>query len=121
MSIDELYKAFTDIDFQSNRLIKSKEISIDFLKQFDERVENVRIQIIKLDLSPDINEIFELLGQIEIEIDPKLSFGQKFLNVILFGFYKKRVKRKKREKYFREEILRRKLIFQHVETHLKES
>jgi hypothetical protein len=62
-----------------------------------------------------------MLGRIKIEFDPKLSFGQKTMNVLLLGFYKKRVKRNKSEKYFREEILRRKLVFQHVETHLKES
>jgi hypothetical protein len=121
MNINELYKVFTDIDFQANRLLKSKVISQDFLQQFDNRVEEVRPEIIKMDLSPEINNAFEELGRIELNLDPALSFGQKLTNIFLFGFYKKRVKHKKRESYFRAEIMRRKLSFQHIETHLKEN
>lgn len=120
MGINELYKVFADIDFQSNRLLRTKPISLDFLIQFDNLVENVRPEIIQMDLSEDINESFQKLGRIDVNLDPKLSFGQKTMNILMFGFYKKRVKSKKRELYFREEILCRKLSFQHIETHLKE-
>lgn len=120
MGINELYKVFADIDFQANRLLRTKPISIDFLLQFDKLVEDVRPEIIKMDLSEDINASFQDLGRIDTNLEPKLSFGQKTMNILMFGFYKKRVKSKKRELYFREEILRRKLSFQHIETHLKE-
>lgn len=120
MGINELYKVFTDIDFQANRLLKSKPISIDFLMQFDSLVEQIRPEIIKMDLSSEINASFHELGRIDVHLDPSLSFGQKIGNFILFGFYKKRLKTVKRDIYFREEILRRKLAFQHIETHLKE-
>ncbi len=121
MGINELYKVLTDIDFQANRLLKSKPISMNFLIQFDKLIEDVRPEIIKMDLSEDINESFQDLGRIDTSLDPILSFGQKTMNILFFGFYKKRVKSKKRELYFREEILRRKLSFQFIETHLKEN
>jgi hypothetical protein len=120
MGINELYKVLTDIDFQANRLLKSKPISMNFLIQFDKLVEEVRPEIVKMDLSDDINASFKELGRIDVQFDPKLNFSHKTMNILLFGFYKKRVKSKKRELYFREEILRRKLSFQHIETHLKE-
>lgn len=120
MGINELYRVFADIEFQANRLMKSKPISMDLLIQFDKLVEDVRPEIIKMDLSEDINASFQDLGRINVNLNPNLSFGQKTMNILLFGFYKKRVKLKKRELYFREEILRRKLSFQHIDTHLKE-
>jgi hypothetical protein len=120
MGINELFRVFTDIEFQANRLLKTKTISIDFLTQFDTLVENVRPEIIKMDLSEEITESFQELGRIDIDLDPPLSFGQKILNIFLIGFYKKQVKLKKRDKYFRLEIISRKLAFQHIETHLKE-
>jgi hypothetical protein len=101
-------------------MLKSKPISMDFLIQFDTLVEEIRPQIIKMDLSNEINISFQELGRIDFQLDPSLSFGQKIINFILFGFYKNRVKSIKRELYFREEILQRKLSFQHIETHLKE-
>lgn len=121
MNINELYKVFNDIDFQANRLIKSKTISPIFLKQFDDLVEQIRPEIIKMDLSQEINESFNKLGRIDLDYCPNLTFGQKFMNVLLLGFYKKKLKNKKMEFYFREEIQRRKLSFLHIETHLKAS
>ncbi len=120
MGINELFKVFTDIDFQANRLLKSKPTSLDFLIQFDNLIEDIRPEIIKMDLSEEINASFLEMGRIDIDLDPTLSFRQKIINIFLFGFYKKRVKLIKRDIYFREEILRRKLAFQHIETHLKE-
>ena len=121
MRINELYKVFTDIDYQANRLLKSRPISITFLNQFDSLVDQVRPEIIKMDLSKEINSSFQELGRIDIDLDPNLSFGQKTINIFLLGFYKKHVKLTKREKYFKSEIISRKLSFQHVETHLKET
>lgn len=121
MNINELYKVFNDIDFQANRLIKSKSISLLFLKQFDELIEQIRPEIIKMDLSQEINKSFDKLGRINLAYNPNLSSSQKFINILFIGFYKKKIKNKKMEHYFREEIQRRKLAFQHIETHLKES
>jgi hypothetical protein len=120
MGINELYRVFTDIDFQANRLLKTKPISTGFLIQFDTLVEEIRPEIIKMDLSSEINTSFQELRRIDIDFDPSLDFAQKMINVLVFGLYKKRVKSSKRDLYFREEILRRKLAFQHIETHLKE-
>jgi hypothetical protein len=121
MGINELYKVITDIDFQAKRLLKSKPISIDYLIQFDKLVEEVRPEIIKMELSDEINTSFKELERIDFELVPYLSFCQKIINVFLLGFYKKRVIFSKREIYFREEILRRKLSFQYIEMHLKEN
>ena len=121
MNINELHKVFKDINFQANRLIKSKSISLIFLKQFDELVEQIRPEIIKMDLSQEINESFENLERIDLNFDPNLSNGEKVANIFLFGLYKKKAKHKKKEQYFRFEIQKRKLSFQHIETHLKSS
>ena len=51
MTINELFKSFTDIEFQANRLMKMKVIDEQHLRQFDERSEEVRVQVLNLDLS----------------------------------------------------------------------
>ncbi len=59
MTINELFKAFTDIEFQANRLKKIKNFDDGHLQQFDVRSEEVRIEVLRLDLSEEMNEEFK--------------------------------------------------------------
>ena len=43
MTINELFAAFTDIEYQANRLMKIKNFEDSHLEQFDLRSEEVRI------------------------------------------------------------------------------
>lgn len=46
MTINELLNAFIDIDFQANRMLKTKTIDLNYLQQFDLRTEEIRLQIL---------------------------------------------------------------------------
>lgn len=120
MTINELFKAFTDIEFQANRLMKMKVIDEQHLRQFDERSEEVRVQVLNLDLSEALNEELIELGRINCNFLPPIHFGHKVLNLLTFGFYKKRYISKEREIYFKGEINVRKQLFHHAENQLKE-
>jgi hypothetical protein len=120
MTINELFKSFTDIEFQANRLMKMKVIDEQHLRQFDERSEEVRVQVLNLDLSEALNEELIELGRINCDFLPPIHFGHKVLNVLTFGFYKKRYISKEREIYFKGEINMRKQLFHHAENQLKE-
>ena len=120
MTINELFKAFTDIEFQANRLMKIKLIDEQHLRQFDERSEEVRVQVLKLDLSEALNEELSELGRVDCDFMPPIHFGHKLLNVLTFGFYKKRYISKEREIYFKGEINVRRQLFHHAENQLKE-
>ena len=120
MTINELFKAFTDIEFQANRLMKMKVIDEMHLRQFDKRSEEVREHTIKLDINENLNEELTELGRIDCDFIPPIHFGHKLLNVITFGFYKKRYITKEREIYFKGEINVRRQLFHHAENQLKE-
>ncbi len=121
MTINELLNAFKDVDFQANRMLKTKTIDLNYLQQFDLRTEEIRLQILQMDLSEDINDTFKKFERIEIEHLPKFTLIDKTANLLTLGLTKKRKIKKKTDSYYRFEILSRKISFQHVETHLKEN
>ena len=121
MTIIELLNSFKDIEFQAKRMLSSKKIELDYLTQFDLRCEEIRVQILQMDLSEDINETFKKIDRIEIEYLPNFTFGEKTINILTFGLLKKRKIILKTDLYYRQEILSRKISFKHVETHLKEN
>ena len=90
MSIEELERAFLDIDFQANRIAKSKQVGLEHLKRFNERSEQVRIQLIQMGLSDALTESLIEINPIDENFLPQFTFGRKILNVITFGFHKKR-------------------------------
>jgi len=121
MTINEIFKAFTDIEYQANRLIKIRNFEDGHLQQFDIRSEEVRVEVLRLDLSEELNDEFNNLGRIDCDYMPKINFGHTFLNIFSFGFYKKRFIAKERETYFLGEINQRKKLFLHTKNQLKEN
>lgn len=121
MTIIELLNSFKDIEFQAKRMLQSKNIELNYLKQFDLRCEEIRLQILQMDLSDDINMTFNKIDRIEIDYLPILNFKDKATNLLTFGYTKKLKITKKTDFYYRKEIQMRKIIFQHIEKHLKEN
>ena len=121
MTIIELLNSFKDIEFQANRMLKTKIIDLNYLQQFDLKSEELRMQILEMDLSNDINSTFKKIKRIEVNYLPSLNFKDKTANLLTFGYIKKQKIKKKTDSYYRDEILSRKISFQHVETHLKEN
>jgi len=121
MTINDLFKAFTDLEYQSNRLLKSKKMDLNWLEHFDVRCEEVREQIIRLDISKVLNESMQNLQGINLDFSPDWNFGHTLTNIICLGLYKKRYIAKQREIYFRQAIDDRKKLFHFAESELKES
>ena len=111
MTIDELYKAFNDLDFQATRILKSKKIDLEHLHKFNERSEEIRQHLVKMRLNDNIHETMSTLERIDETYLPKLSFGRKVLNILLFGQHKKRFQTKGQLNYFMHEVSKRKQLF----------
>ena len=120
MTITELYRCFTDAEFQYNRFLKTKDFNRANLERYDELIESIRNQASKMDLSPGINEEVHALGRIEIDFAPKVSFFVKILSVLSFGWYKRNFIRKSSLQYFTAEIHKRHLLVQSIQNHLNE-
>jgi hypothetical protein len=118
MTIDELYKAFNDIEFQATRILKAKDLDREHLSRFNQRTEEIRQQLVNMRLNGVIHETMSDLKQIDEEYLPKLSFGRKILNILLFGQHKKRFQSKGQIRYFMHEVAARKQLFAYAKGEL---
>lgn len=120
MTIDELYKAFNDIEFQATRILKSRNLDREHLSRFNQRTEEIRRQLVSMRLQGAIHDTMNELKMIDEEYLPKLSFGRKVWNILLFGQHKKRFQTKGKLRYFMEEVSMRKQLFMYAKGELKE-
>ena len=120
MTIDKLFNAITDIEFQYKRFIKTKEFEDESLMRFDIISAEICQQIINMTLNEAITEEAKNLGRIEINYLPQVGFGRKVLNAITFGYSTKKYLQKERLNYLYGAIHARNRLFQLVELHLKE-
>ena len=118
MSIEELQKAFLDLDFQANRIAKLKGIDPVHLSRFNERSEQVRLQLLQMGLSDALTLSLVELNPIDENFQAHFSFGRKILNVLTFGLHKKRYLPKKQEAYFRREVAERSRLYQYAKGQL---
>ncbi|MEI8117266.1 MAG: hypothetical protein WCH03_06985 [Flavobacteriia bacterium] len=118
MTIDELYKAFNDIEFQATRLLKARDLDREHLSRFNQRTEEIRQQLVSMRLNGHIHETMNDLKEIDEAYLPKLSFGRKLLNIILFGQHKKRFQSKGQLRYFMQEVAKRKQLFAYAKGEL---
>jgi hypothetical protein len=118
MTIEELERAFLDLEFQANRIAKLKEIDPDHLHKFNERSEQVRKQLLQMGLHPDLHQSLEERTPIDENYLPAYNWGKKILNVLLLGQHKKRFLPKKQEAYFRKEVAERSRLYAYAKGHL---
>ena len=118
MTIEELERAFLDLEFQANRIAKLKEVDTDHLHKFNERSEQVRKQLLQMGLRPDLHQSLEARTPIDENYLPAYNWGKKILNVLLLGQHKKRFLPKKQEAYFRKEVAERNRLYSYAKDHL---
>lgn len=121
MSIEELQKAFLDLDFQANRIAKLKSVDPEHLNRFNQRSEEVRKQLLQMQLNEGLNESLQALDPINENYQAAFTFGRKVLNVLSFGIHKKRYLPKKQEAYFRKEVAERSRLYQYAKGQLTTS
>jgi hypothetical protein len=98
--IDELFKQFADIKFQADKLLKSECADHDAVKRFAVYAEEIRHFLIEMQLSEELLLLVNDIHKINPDVEPKCSFGVKFLGVLTFGISKRRFIQKKRKAYF---------------------
>ena len=118
MTIDELYKAFNDIEFQATRILKSKSFDREHLSKFNVRSEEIRQQLVSMRLKDHVHETMSNLKTIDESFLPHLTFGRKVLNILMFGQHKKRFQAKGQLRYFLYEVAKRKQLFAYAKGEL---
>jgi hypothetical protein len=118
MTIEELERAFLDIDFQANRIAKLKELDPEHLHKFNMRSEEIRQQLLHMGLHPDLHISLEERAPIDKNYLPAYGLGKKILNILLLGQHKKRFIPKQQEIYFRNEVAERSRLYAYAKDHL---
>ena len=118
MTIEDLERAFLDLEFQANRIAKLKEVDADHLHKFNTRSEQVRHQLLKMGLRPDLHQSLAETKPIDENFLPAYNLGKKILNVLLVGQHKKRYIPKQQEVYFRKEVAERNRLYSYAKGHL---
>lgn len=120
MTIDQLFRAFTDIEFQYTRFIKTQSYDHESLEKYDRVFETIRLQGIKMDFSERLNQELETIGRIDLHFEPKISFLRKIGNFFTFGRSKKKYIKKSIDNYYIREIYQRNVMIQSIQSHLNE-
>lgn len=118
MTIEALFRAFTDADFRYTRFMKTYDFSYEMVERYDQLIESIRVQAIKMDLSPNLNEELSQLGRLELDYGPTLTWPRKFLGFLTFGVSTKRYISRKTKTYYLREIHHRHLLVQSIQNHL---
>jgi len=118
MGIEELERAFLDIDFQANRIAKLKEVDPEHLHKFNQRSEQIRQQLLQMGLHPDLHESLANKSPIDEQFKPKYNWAKKFWNILLLGQHKKRYIPRQQEVYFRKEVAERSRLYAYAKGHL---
>jgi hypothetical protein len=119
MTLNELNQHFIDLNYQTSRMLKSEKIDQDYLNNYCQIATSVEQTILTLSLSPEIDSEITGLHEIDLGFTVKMRIVAKLVNVLSLGSYRKKYQEKKREKYFRTEIQKRKMLYNYVENRLK--
>ena len=118
MTIEELFHAFTDAEFQYTRFIKTKDFDRSKLDRYDTLIEGIRQQAIKMDLSPGINDELNKTERLDLDFTPHISLMRKVLSFLTFVYSKNRFIARKVNQFYLQEIHHRHLLVQSIQNHL---
>jgi hypothetical protein len=118
MTIEELFHAFTDAEFQYTRFMKTRDYERIKLERYDTLIEGIRQQAIKMELSPGINEELNAIDRLDLDYSPNVNFIRKALGFITFGYSKRKFISKKVSQFYLREIHQRHLMVQMIQNHL---
>jgi hypothetical protein len=120
MSIDNLFRQLKDIQFQADKILKSKRVEDQAITSFAEYSKKLKGDLIGMQPSEDLAIHVNDIEPIDPAYDPKPPFGTVVLGALSFGVATKKFKQRKREEYFRHNVRNTRDQFGHIDFLLKE-
>jgi hypothetical protein len=102
MTMDELFRELKDLDFKANKLLKSKVLDAEIVRQFNDQSLRLKQTLIELSPQDEVSNHVSEIQEIDIDGTPKISTFSKFLGIITFGIYTSNLRRFKKQKYFKK-------------------
>ncbi len=121
MSFENIFRQLIDIQYQADKILKSKIIEEDAIEDFVSYSEDLKSRLLSIDLNEELTIHVNDIEAIDPKLNPKPPIVTTILGALSFGFATKRYRNKKRQEYFRENLLASKNQFAFVDTLLKES
>ena len=120
MSIENLFLQLKDIQFQADKILKSKELEHEVVKKFAAYSKDLKISLIGIEVNEDLSIHLNDIEIIDTNYDPKPPIIIALIGALSFGVASKKYRRKKREAYFRKTVKNTKDQFAHIDFLLKE-
>ncbi len=120
MSIDNLFRQLKDIQFQADKILKSKKIEEEAIERFANYSNSLKSNLIDLQLNEELAIHVEDIETIDPQFGPKLPVLTTIIGALSFGVATKKYRAKKRESYFRSKVKNTKEQFAHIDFLLKE-
>lgn len=120
MSIDNLFRQLKDIQFQADKILKSKKVEDEAITAFADYSRKLKQDLIGMQPSEDLAIIVNDIQPLDPGYDPKPPVGTTILGALSFGVATKKFKLRKREEYFRESVRNTRDQFGHIDFLLKE-
>ncbi|MEY3425548.1 MAG: hypothetical protein RL679_906 [Bacteroidota bacterium] len=104
MSFDNLFLQLRDVQFQADKILKSKDLEQESLERFAHYSKDLKESLIDLDLNEELLIHVSDIEEIDPDLNPKLPVVIAVLGALSFGAASKKYRKRKREEYFRENI-----------------
>lgn len=119
MTLEGLFRNFTDEEFQYTRFLKTKNFDFEPLEKYSSLFESIKEFALTLHLNQEINEDLISIQPLDLAFSPRISLIIRIVGFLTFGISKKRVLRKKKSNYYLEELYRRHRLVQSIQLTLK--
>lgn len=121
MSFDNLFQQLNDIQFQADKLLKSKQMKEKDVRIFAKYSNELKSSLINLKLDDELYIHVKDIEEITFDLRPKLPLVTTILGVLSFGKAVKKYRSRVKEEYYKENIRNIKKRFANIDKLLKEA
>ncbi len=121
MSFENLFRQLVDIQYQADKILKSKIIEEAAIEDFATYSKDLKLRLLTIELNEELSIHVNDIEPIDPKLNPKPPIVTTILGALSFGVATKRYRSKKRQEYFRENVMATKNQYSFIDTLLKES
>lgn len=120
MSIDNLFRQLTDIQFQANKILKAKKIDDKAIEKFADYSKTLKSDLMQLELNDELSIHVNDIETIDVNFNPELPPITALISTLSFGIAANKYRNSKRDEYFRENVRNTRDQFTCIDHLLKE-
>lgn len=119
MTLEDLFRHFTDEEFQYNRFLKTRNFEYELLEKYHLLFEAIKSFTIHLELNEELCSELSNLDPLDLHFSPEIKFFRKVIGFLTFGVSTKRYIRSQRSSYYLQELQTRHRYVQAIQLTLR--